>query len=165
VGGRREIPGGGPWISGKSKYGWFGAFPIKGDVLLTRRLTPQLAFSSTPLRVPPSELLSFLRPHRQHLECHVCPRSGISTSSNVRRFRGRTSRDTRGGSWISGRSKHGWFGAFSIKGDILLTRRLMPQLALSSTPLRVPPSELLSFLRPPCSGSRESGVSEPTPVI
>jgi hypothetical protein len=34
--------------------------------------------------------------HHQHLDCHVCPRSGISTSSNVRRLRGRTSRDTRG---------------------------------------------------------------------
>lgn len=59
----------------------------------------------------------------------------------------------------------GGFRVFSIKGDVLLTGRFTPQLIFSSTPLRAPPSELLPFLRPSCSGSRESGVSEPTPVI
>jgi hypothetical protein len=57
------------------------------------------------------------------------------------------------------------FRVFSIKGDVLLTGRLTPQLIFSSAPLRAPPSELLPFLRPPCSGSRESGVSEPMPVF
>jgi hypothetical protein len=45
MGGRREIPGGGSWISGRSKHGRFRVFSIKGDVLLTGRLTPQLILS------------------------------------------------------------------------------------------------------------------------
>jgi hypothetical protein len=64
-------------------------------------------------------------------------RSGISTSSNVRWLSGRTSRDTRGR-----------FKVVSIKGDILLTWRLTPQLIFSSTPLRAPEPMLVFWWRP-----------------